>query len=527
MKDGTTIKEWQKLKRIFNEAIEMDELDRDKYLDKVCGEDRNLRKEVFSLLKAHEIPGKLDHRPDQVVKTVFSGLQPQNKKGEKIGPYKILKDLGHGGMGSVYLAERIDGQFRQEVALKLLRTGFTSENQTRRFLAERQILATLNHKNIARLLDGGVTGDGQPWFALEYVNGHPIDIYCKDHQLTLKQRLKLFLRVCDAVQTAHRKLIIHRDIKPTNVLVTEDGIVKLLDFGIAKVLNQEDLFEDAIPLTRTGLLPLTPAYASPEQVLGEHITTASDIYQLGVMLYELLTGIRPYEVSGRTPSEVERIICEEEPTWPSTAVTRIINSKNNSGEYSIGMLQNNPRQLQKRLRGDLDIIVMKCLRKEPGRRYESADQLAADIRFYMTGQTVSAHPDSRSYRAKKFMQRHKIGFVSTIAIVLLLFGYAATITWHSQQTQSALTRAQTETIRAEQITDYLLGLFEASDPAESLGDTVSAGMLLERGIQQAEQLDGQPEVQAQMFDIVGQVYSRLGHYDQSEKLLETGVVGPK
>lgn len=523
MKEGITYKEWQKLKRIFNQAIEIDEAERKMFVDKACGEDRVLKKEVLSLLKAHEIPGKLDYRPDHLVKSAFSRQKTGSRKGEQIGPYKILDELGHGGMGSVFLAERADGQFRQQVALKLLRTGFTSENQTRRFLAERQILASLNHENIARLLDGGVTGDGQPWFALEYVDGHPIDVYCNERQLTLKQRLNLFLKVCDAVQTAHRKLIIHRDLKPSNVLVTEDGTVKLLDFGIAKVLNQEDILQESVPLTRTGLLPLTPAYASPEQVRGEPITTASDIYQLGVMLYELLTGFRPYTVSGKTPSEVERIICEEEPTWPSTAVTKPAKAEGDHimeiPEPSAGIRKKNPEQLQKHLRGDLDIIVMKSLRKEPDRRYESADQLAADIRFYLTGKPVAAHPDSRKYRAGKFIQRHKTGFMSTLVIVLLLIGYAVTITWHSQQTQAALEQAQTETARAEQITDYLLGLFEASDPAETLGDTVTAGMLLERGIQQAEQLDGQPQVQAEMFDIVGQVYSRLGQYGQAEELL--------
>jgi serine/threonine-protein kinase len=233
-------------------------------------------------------------------------------------------------MGSVYLAERADGQFEQQVALKLLKTGFTSENQTRRFLAERQFLATLNHENIARLLDGGVTEDGQPWFAMEYVKGQPIDEYCDAHQLTVDQRLKLFLKVCKAVQSAHQKLIVHRDLKPSNILVTEDGTVKLLDFGIAKTLKQDEVFSETDSLTNTGLLPLTPAYASPEQVQGTPMTTASDIYQLGVVLYELLTGCRPYEVSGQTPSAVERIICEEQPTRPSTAITKILPEQEDS-----------------------------------------------------------------------------------------------------------------------------------------------------------------------------------------------------
>jgi eukaryotic-like serine/threonine-protein kinase len=524
MENGNRHKEWQKLKRIFNEALKMDKSDRKGYVEKVCGKDRHLRKDVLSLLNAHEIPGKLDYRPDQLLNSVFSEKMPENKKGKQIGPYKITDELGHGGMGSVFLAERADGQFKQRVALKFLRAGFTSENQSRRFMAERQILAALNHENIARLLDGGVTDEGQPWFALEYVKGQPIDEYCNTRKRTVEQRLNFFLKVCDAVQSAHQKLIVHRDLKPSNVLVTDDGTVKLLDFGIAKVLNEEEPFqESAPPLTRTGLLPLTPAYASPEQVRGEVITTASDIYQLGIILYELLTGNRPYEVSGKTPSEVEQIICEEQPVRPSTAVTNILPSKGDSGNQSSKnnyVLQNYSGQLKKKLRRDLDTIVMKALRKEPERRYESADQLASDIRHYLAGRPVAAHPDSRSYRAGKFIRRHKIGFVSSVLILLLLMGYAATITWHSQRTQAALEQAQTETARAEQVTDFLMSMFEASDPAEALGDTVTAGVLLERGMQQAEQLDEQPEIQAQMFNVVGQVYSRLGQYGQSEELLK-------
>lgn len=513
---------WKQIKEIFDNALKIEGQERQRYIEKACGDDEELVKEIYSLIAAHAKSGPLDKSLENIRHTALSGEDFQNLKGREIGPYKIKADLGHGGMGNVFLAERADGQYDQKVALKILRIGFTNQNQVRRFIAERQILASLNHPNIATLLDGGLTEDGQPWFALEYVKGSPIDKYCNTRRLNLKKRLNLFLKVCGAVQTAHQQLIIHRDLKPSNILVTDDGTVKLLDFGIAKVLNQEDLLSEAVPLTRTGLLPLTPAYASPEQIRGNPISTASDIYQLGIILYELLTGIRPYEVSGRTPSEIERIICETQPERPSTAVTKLTDSKNQNVVFHSrfqNTRQSNPDQLRKRLLGDLDTIVMKTLRKEPDRRYESAEQLAADIRHYLAGRPVTAHPDSRSYRTRKFVSRHKTGFSATVVIILMLIGYATSITYHSQQTQAALSQAQTETAKAEQVTEFLLSLFEASDPAETLGDTVTARVLLERGVQQAEELNNQPEVQAQMFDLTGQIYSRLGNYNQAFDLL--------
>lgn len=506
---------WEKLKNIFNKALKLEGNARKTYLDEICGEDQALRNEIESLLQAYQMPGILDNPPKDLLESTFSSQRITDKKGEEFGPYKIIKTLGYGGMGNVYLAERADGQFEQQVALKLLRTGFTTENQVRRFLSERQILATLNHEHIARLLDGGVTEDGQPWFAMEYIKGQPINEYCNAKQLTIKQRLGLFLKICEAVQSAHRKLIVHRDLKPSNILVTEDGTVKLLDFGIAKVISREDALSGSMPITRTGLLPLTPAYASPEQIRGEPMTTASDIYQLGVVLYELLTGCRPYKVSGKTPSEVERIICEQRPTRPSTAVTT--KPKEQDQEY---LQKRTPKQFQKYLKGDLDLIVMKSLRKEPDRRYESAEQLALDIRNYLTGHPVTAHPDSIGYQLQKFIRRNRVAVSAAAVILVLIVGYAATITWHSQQTQAALEHAQQETQKAEQVTGFLIDMFEATDPAEAMGDTLNTRTLLERGIRQAEQLDGQPDIQARMFDASGQVYMALGQYEEARPLLE-------
>lgn len=518
--------DWQRIKEIFNKALELEDTEREAYLDQACSDDQRLRKEVESLLDSYGTLGVLDKSNDELIDSMLSHQITGDKKGKQIGSYKILKTLGHGGMGSVYLAERADGQFEQRVALKLLRTGFTSENQTRRFLAERQFLATLNHENIARLLDGGVTGDGQPWFAMEYVKGQPIDEYCDAHQLTVNQRLKLFLKVCEAVQYAHQKLIVHRDLKPSNILVTEEGTVKLLDFGIAKTLKQDEMYSESDSLTNTGLLPLTPAYASPEQVSGTTMTTASDIYQLGVVLYELLTGCRPYEINGQTPSEVERIICEMEPTRPSTALTKVLPEQKDSEKPLRNISSNRqtkPEQLQKYLKGDLDTIILKMLRKEPERRYDSAEQLSADIQNFLEGRPVAAHPDSLTYRTQKFIRRHTLGVAATAVIVLLLIGYAATITWHSQRTQAALEQAKQETAKAEQVTGFLIDMFEATDPAEAMGDTVNTRALLERGVAQAKLLDGQPDVQARMFDVAGRVYLALGQYEDARPLLERGL----
>lgn len=516
-----TTDKWKQLKEIFSAALECNSSDRETFIKHACGNDKELLQEVRSLLAAHEQPGPLDNSSQLLKDSLFTPLKSQDINGSKIGPYTILDELGHGGMGSVYLAERTDGQYDRRVALKLLRTGFTTETQTRRFLTERQILANLIHKNIARLLDGGVTQDGQPWFAMEFIDGLPIDQYCDKKKLSVEKRLQLFSNVCNAVQYAHRKLIVHRDLKPSNIYVEDNGTVKLLDFGIAKALKPDEILSAQIPVTKTGLLPLTPAYASPEQIKGESVTTASDIYQLGVMLYELLTGFTPYNISGRTPSEIEQIICERAPTRPSTAITRIPDDGNPVTPQQICMARKtDPNQLQQQLRGELDIIVLKAMHKEPERRYESADHFATDINNFLTGKPVFAHPDSIVYRTRKFVVRHKLGVSSAIAMFLLIIGYAITITYHSQRTRTALEQAKQEMAKAEQITGFLMDMFEASDPSESLGENITARQLLENGVLEAEQLQQQPEVQGQMLDLTGRVYMNIGEYDKAENLLQ-------
>ncbi len=411
---------------------------------------------------------------------------------ERIGPYRILGEAGRGGMGTVYLAERDDPQLRQRVALKLVRSGPASDALVRRFLEERQILALLDHPGIARLVDGGISEDGLPWFAMEYVEGTPIDRYCDERRLGVEERLGLFLGVCEAVQYAHRNLVVHRDLKPSNILVTGDGHVKLLDFGIAKLLA--GAAGTAPAATQAGLRPMTPEYASPEQVRGDPVSTASDVYSLGVLLYELLTGRHPHPASGRPPHEVARAILEEQPSAPSAVV----------GTAAV----------RRRLRGDLDIIVLAALRKEPERRYPTPDRLAADVRRHLDGMPVSARPDTWAYRARKFVGRHRAAVAGTIVAAVLLVGYGITVTLQSR-------RVALEAARTEQVKDFLASLFISANPGVSKGDEPTASELVEQGAARvAVELADQPEIQAEMMTLLGRVYLTMGRYDAAIEQLE-------
>ena len=524
MRKPEKLEYWKRLKEVFNYAIELQGDERTEYLKNTCGNDPEFLNDVESLLKAHETTGVVDHSPDHLKTSALSRLKEHSLIGKKIGAYRIIADLGYGGMGTVYLGERADGKYYQRVAIKLLRNIFTSEEQIRRFISERQILASLNHENIARLYDGGITEEGQQYFIMEYVEGQPIDKYCNAQNLKYHERLNLFLDVCDAVHYAHRKLVVHRDLKPGNILVTNEGRVKLLDFGIARVLNTSEILSERMPVTPTGLLPLTPNYASPEQVRGELITIASDIYQLGIILFELLTCQRPYDVSNKTPSEAERIICVEEPLKPSQILFNHHDLKGEKREkyYNLSVLpdQSKLRKLRRRLQGDLDTIVMQAIKKEPERRFDSAEQFAADIRRYLAGRPVSAHPDTWIYRSRKFIQRHRLGVLATVSVILLIIGYAITITWQSIITQEALYEARKEKIKSEQVIEFMMGMFEAGNPAELRGSTLTANDLLKRGIEKAEALSDQPEVQAEMFNVAGNVYRNLGEYQKALPLME-------
>lgn len=505
---------WQAVKDLFDAALQKEPGVRDAFLDEACGGDAALRAEVESLLDAHGDEGPVDRAMDEM-SLLHRSEELSGYRGRRIGPYKLVDELGRGGMSRVFLARRVDGQFEQEVAVKVLATDVPTSEARKRFIAERQILARLDHPNIAQLLDGGLSETGQPYFVMEVVEGRPIDEYCETCDLSLHQRLRLVVDVCDAVQYAHQTLVVHRDLKPTNILVTEAGQVKLLDFGIAKLLAPDDVLGGDPPHTRTGLLPMTPEYASPEQVRSEPITTASDVYQLGVVLYELLTGGRPYTVEGRTPSEVERVVCEEHPKRPSTAVAQTVDE---GGGIDL------PVRDSSLLEGDVDSIVMKALRKEPERRYDGVDGLAADLRRALDGRPVSAHPDSWAYRSRKFLSRHRWGVAVTGGILLFLISYAVTVTWYSQRTQAALDRAQEEAQKAQETTEFLVSLFDRTDPygaaEKPYNDTLTTSTLLKRGVERARtRLSGQPDIQATMLRTLGRLYRQRGDYNAAEPLL--------
>ena len=389
--------QWQRVKQLLEEALALESANRSAYLDAACHSDRGVRQEVESLIASHEQAGTgfLKHSAAEL--TSVDNV-PSTRSGGRIGVYEIGDEIGHGGMGEVYHAIRADGQYTQDVAIKLVRGSFTSAFMVERFRNERQILATLEHPNIARLLDGGTTDDGVPYLVMELIDGDRIDTHCDERGLSVTERLRLFLQVSQAVQYAHQRLVIHRDIKPSNVLVTKDGVPKLLDFGVAKLLNTSSEAE-------ATLFPqLTPEYASPEQIRGEQITTASDVYSLGVVLFHLLTGRSPYAGSSGNPHELARAVCDTEPSRPSASVVK------------------------RGLSGDLDNIVLMALRKEPQQRYASVEQFAEDIRRHLEGLPVRATKGSWRYRAGKFARRHKVGMAATTIVLLALIGgVAATI----------------------------------------------------------------------------------------------------
>lgn len=516
-----TMSKWNKVKEIFSEALDLEKSKRVPYIKKTCKGDHELLEEVLSLIEAHDMTGALDRPIDVIRISAVSEARDKRMKGKKIGNYRIIEELGHGGMGSVYLAERADGEFDQKAALKLLHSPFATDQQLERFKNERQILASLYHDNIARLLDGGVTEEGQPYYIMEYVNGMPVDQYCDEHALSINERLSLFMDVCSAVQYAHRKLVVHRDLKPSNILVTKDGRVKLLDFGIAKVLRESELSGAGAVLTHRGLLPVTPAYASPEQVRGESITTVSDIYQLGLVLYEILSGKLPYQIDGLSPAGIQQMICQKEPFTPAKILLR--NSAPDEVEQISSLRSTKPRQLQKTLSGDLCNVVMKAIRKELDRRYDSAEQLKDDIRRYLNKKPVLAHSDSKIYRVKKFVRRNMVETAGFLLILVLLAGYLITISWHSHQTQIALERAEQEAEKSAQVVDFMLGMFEAGNPRANPGDQITARELIDQGLEEANQLNNQPELQANMFNVIGNVYKGLGRYEDAGEILERAV----
>ena len=526
--------DFDRIEEVFHAARALAEPERSAYLDAECAGNAALRQEVESLL-ASLVEASGDAFLDEPLTSSIAqsatgadrpdGGDPHRLIGKTVGPYRVERFLGGGGMGDVYLAVRLE-PFKQYVGLKIIRRGLGSDEVLRRFDFERQILASLNHTNIAKLLDGGITSDGLPYFAMEYVDGLPITRYCDRNKLTVRERLELFRSVCSAVQYAHQNLIIHRDLKPHNVLVTRNSEVKLLDFGIAKIINP-NLADVPTAVTQTQYRMLTPDYASPEQVRGEPLTTASDVYSLGVMLYELLVGERPYDLSGRTPAEVERVVCEQEPLRPSTRThtSRVEETDSADGNSAAATLRMaSPDRLSRLLRGDLDNIIMMALRKEPGRRYATVDLLMQDLDNHVAGRPVLAHRDSRSYRVAKFVRRNRVQTVLGSLLLFLLVGFSLYSASQARKIASERDRAQTEALKAAEVSGFVVGLFENANPTRAPGDTITVRQILDSGVQRVErELADQPALQAELFNVMGVAYQALGRSERAVDLLERSV----
>ncbi len=503
--------------RVFFQALDTPPPMRARFVESACGTDAALRDEVVSLLEQESSLGEFLDRP--ALGTSLGALAgvvaegPEDLSGAVVGQYKLTRRLASGGMGTVYLATRADGLHAHPVAVKLIKRGMDSDEIVRRFQDERALLAGLDHPNIARLIDGGATRDGRSFLVMEYVDGSPIDEFCATRRLSVERRLRLYLKVCDAVRYAHAHLVVHRDLKPSNILVTADGTPKLLDFGIAKVLRPEA----AELITSTSARPFTPEYASPEQVGGWRITTASDVYALGVVLYELLTGRRPYRFSSRSAPEVERVVATAIPMAPSLAC---------AGEASPGeaplveglVLGEGPAErLRRRLRGDLDTIVLAALRKEPERRYASVERLAADVERHLTGFPVLARKDTLGYRMFKFIARNRAACLAAGAIALTIMGGTAAVAWQAHLASRERDAAYDARDQAEQITEVLQRILESADPAGAGPDAKVVDVIQSAAKRLDSELADQPIVHATVESALGRTYVALGLYEEADR----------
>ncbi|HLA78568.1 MAG TPA: serine/threonine-protein kinase [Vicinamibacteria bacterium] len=487
-----TPERWQRIKELFDAALEREGEARARFLSQATQDDPSLASEVLGLLASDQEAGAFLSAPPLSPSLGESLGEPvPNLLGRHIGPYRVLGEIGHGGMGTVYRAVRDDDQYQKQVAIKLVRGGMDAEFVLQRFKAERQILANLEHPNIARLIDGGTTEEGWPYFSMEYVEGQPIDRYCAG--LGVRERLDLFRIVCAAVQYAHQRLVIHRDLKPGNIFVSADGVPKLLDFGIAKLLGADPPGPGEATLTVWPLM--TPEYASPEQVKGEAATTASDVYSLGMLLYELLARKRPYEIKTRAPEEVARVVCQQQPEKPSVRADR---------------------PLSRQLKGDLDTIVLKAIRKEPARRYQTVGELSEDLHRYLAGLPVLARGDTVGYRAGKFVRRHKAAVVvAGLLVASLLGGILATVR-QARIAEANRARAERRFGDVRKLANSFL--FEFHDAIATLpGSTPARELVVRKALEYLDSLaaeaQGSPSLQLELasaYEKVGDVQGALG-----------------
>jgi serine/threonine-protein kinase len=481
---------WSDIEEIFADAIELDPRARAAFLDARCASRPDTRVEVESLLASHERAGAFLDVLAAALPGDDAALVP-DRIGEVVGRFQLVERIGEGGMGVVYRATRADGEFSEQVAVKLLTTPVSSAAALRRFRVERQILATLNHPDIVTLIDGGLAANGQAFLAMQFVDGVSLADHCAAQRLSLAERLRLFQRVCAAVQYAHQNGIVHRDLKPANILVTPDGHPKILDFGVAKLLDAHDGAHGATALSL--LQPMTPNYASPEQLRGLSVTTAADVYALGVILYELLTGVRPYTTHDKPLDEVIRLVLEVDPVRPSQ------------------------RASSRLLRGDLDAIVLRALRKSPDERYPSAAALADDLGRYLAGRPVEAREPALGYVLQKLATRHRAAFATAAVALVVIVGLLGFSIVQTRVARAQRDLAQAESAKAREIAGFLAGVFQQANPSQAAGQTVTARHLLDRGTASiATELKGQPEIQASLLLVMSEAYEWIG--DQPKAL---------
>lgn len=493
-------KHWQIVDRVFAEAVRHEGPARGAYLDRACADRPKVRADVEKMLWADEIAGDsfLQELAVPAVSDVAEFLNEESgepdEAGLRLGPYRLAEPIGSGGMGVVYRAERVDAAFQRAVAIKMARRRFARAEELQRFRTEREVLAGLDHPNIARLLDGGASEDGRPYLVIELVEGMPIDRYCVERKLGVRARIELFQQVCSAIAYAHQNLLIHRDIKPDNILVTEDGVVKVLDFGIAKLLDPASL-PFAAPRTRTGLRPMTPGYASPEQIRGQPATTRSDVFVLGALLFELLTGYSPVKADEALPHEIDTAICQID-------------------GLPVGSLRRGHSDGHRALRGDLGTIVGMALRSDPARRYGSAAELSDDLTRWGEHRPVRARPDHFTYRLRTFVRRNRVlvsvvsaAFVGLAVLSIALMGQSRTL--------------EAERDRAEQALSFMAGMFEGPDDEPRGGRPVDPRELLDRSAARIErELGEHPDMQAVLFEAIGRMYNSLGWFDEAQPRLE-------
>ena len=496
-----------RVEQLFEAALTLPAGERSAFVTDAAGDEPRLAGEVLALLRAHDrSEGLLERRPPPPPR-------PGRPPGDRIGPYRIVGELGRGGMGVVYAAERADGTFRRRVAIKVLR-GDADPALGARVVAERQILASLDHPSIARLFDGGITADGRPFLVMEHVDGLPIDVYADRMRLGIDERLELLITVAEAVQYAHRSLVVHRDLKPSNILVTARGDVKLLDFGIAKLLDPA-LAPAGAPTTLDEHRALTPEYASPEQVTGAPLSTATDVYSLGVVLYRLLSGRAPYGFHTDAMAEIVEVVSRREPCRPSEAVRGVGPDE----AWAVADARATaPERLARRLQGDLDAIVLRTLRKEPSQRYGSAELLAHDLRRHLEGEPVEARRGARGYRVRTFVRRHRVALGAAAVMLVSLLAGAGAALWQARVASHERDRAAEALRQSEEVTGFLMGLFSVGDTADARLDQVTAADLMRRGLLRVERLSSQPLIQGRMLGVIADVHLQLGQYERAVEL---------